>query len=62
MEKRVEEVMTAKVVSATPDTPLQDIAALMVNKKFNRIPIVKDKKVLGIITRGDILHAIKKEF
>ena len=62
MDKKVEEVMTVKVVAAAPDTPLKEIAALMVNKKINRIPIVEGKKLVGIITRGDILKAVKQWF
>ncbi len=49
--------MTVKVVVATLDTPLREIAALMVTKKINRIPIVEGKSIGGIITRGDILKA-----
>ena len=59
LDDKVEEVMSTKVITARPDTPVADIARLMVNRKINRIPIVKGKKVVGIITRGDILQAIR---
>ena len=53
------EVMTARVITSTPDTPIENITKLMVQKKVNRIPIVKEKRLVGIVTRGDILQAIK---
>jgi len=59
LEHKVEDVMTVKIISALPDTPVEDIAKLMVERKVNRIPIVKGEKVVGIITRGDILQALK---
>ncbi len=60
LEGRVEDIMTRPVITAAPETPLEDIARTMVTRKINRIPVVKGKRVAGIITRGDILQAIKR--
>lgn len=56
---RVEDIMTVKVVSAKEDTRINEIANMMIRKKINRIPIVDDEnKVIGIITRADIVESM----
>jgi CBS domain-containing protein len=56
---KVEEIMNPKVITASPDTPVSEIAELMIRNKVNRIPIIsKDKKLVGIITRADIVSSI----
>jgi CBS domain-containing protein len=52
--------MTKKVVTAGPDDLVEDIAPMMVQKKINRIPIVEKGKVIGIVTRGDIMRGLFK--
>jgi CBS domain-containing protein len=56
---RVEDIMTDKVKTVEEDTPVGDIASMMINNNVNRIPVVdKDKKVIGIITRRDIVKSM----
>jgi osmotically-inducible protein OsmY len=50
--------MTHRVVTATPDTPLADIAAMLEKNGIKRVPIVKDKKVVGIVSRANLLQAL----
>lgn len=52
----VREVMTREVVTATEDTPVQQLAALMLRKQVNRVPIVRGERVVGIVTRNDVLR------
>jgi len=54
----VEEIMTRHVITVTPDTPLQEIGDLFVKKKINRVPVVEDIDVIGIITRHDLLRGL----
>ena len=54
------DVMTKRVVSVTEDTPLEEIATAMVTRKIKRLPVVKDKKLVGIIGRKDILIVLAK--
>ncbi|WP_095081033.1 CBS domain-containing protein [Mesorhizobium sophorae] len=56
--RRIEEVMTTDVVTASPGVPLPEIVALMTCHRVKRIPVVDDGKVVGIITRSDILRAL----
>ena len=48
------------VVSVTEDTPVQDINRLLVIKNIKRVPVIKDKKVVGVVSRLDILRHILK--
>ena len=55
---RVEQAMVTKVTSVTPDTPVAEIASLMVEKHFHTIPVVDGKKLVGIIGKEDILKIL----
>ncbi len=55
---RVEQAMVTKVTSVTPDTPVSEIASLMVEKHFHTIPVVDGKKLVGIIGKEDILKTL----
>ena len=56
--RRITDVMTSKVVTATPDTPLRDIATLLEKNGIKRVPIVKDGKMVGIVSRANLLQAL----
>jgi CBS domain-containing protein len=55
---KVRDVMTRAVVTATPDTPLGEIATLLEKKRIKRVPIVKNGKVVGIVSRANLLQAL----
>lgn len=50
----VGDVMTAKVITVTEDTPLEDAARLMVDSKIGGLPVVRDGSLVGIITETDL--------
>ncbi len=50
--------MTTKVRTITPDTTLSEIEALMVTYDIGRLPVVADEKLLGIVTRTDVLREL----
>jgi CBS domain-containing protein len=54
-KKPVSEVMTTKVVTTRPDDHVTKIWDLMVEKDFTGLPVVKDGKLIGMITRFDLL-------
>ncbi|NLB52509.1 MAG: CBS domain-containing protein [Syntrophomonadaceae bacterium] len=58
---KVKDAMTTKVVVVDENTPVSEIAELMQNKAVNRIPVVRNNKLIGIITRNDILKALVKK-
>ena len=45
-------------ISVTEDADILDVAALFVKNRFQRIPVVKDKEVIGIIYRSRLLFAM----
>ncbi len=59
MDKRVKQIMTTPVITASPETPLREIAGIMGRNAFDRVPIIDaDDRLVGIVTRRDILRAI----
>ena len=51
----IERVMTKKVYSLSPETTLSDANEVMVRNKISRLPVIKNNKLVGIITKRDIL-------
>jgi CBS domain-containing protein len=56
--KKAEDVMTTTVVTATEITPLRDIAGLMERRRIKRVPIVRDGKVVGIVSRANLIQGL----
>ena len=56
--RKVTDVMTRKVVTAAPETPLHDIATLLEKNGIKRVPIVENDKVVGIVSRANLLQAL----
>lgn len=54
-KSQVSEIMTTKVVTTRPDDSVTKIWDLMVEKDFTGLPVVKDGKLIGMITRFDML-------
>jgi len=50
----VEKIMTKKVITITRDTPVEEAARIMADKKIGGLPVVEDNKVVGIVTETDI--------
>lgn len=53
----VSEYMTKKVVTSAPEDPVQKIYSLIVESSFTAFPVVKKNRIVGIISRRDILKA-----
>ena len=49
------DIMTAPVVTVTPDTSVKDLAALFRDKRIGGVPVVQDGKLVGIVTEGDLM-------
>lgn len=56
--RRVDELMTKDVVTASESTPLEEIVALMERKHIKRVAIVDDGKLVGIVSRSDLLRSL----
>jgi acetoin utilization protein AcuB len=53
----MEKIMTREVIVVTEDTPLEDAARIMVNCDISALPVVRDHKLVGIITEMDLFKA-----
>jgi len=58
--RKVGEICTREVVTCTPETPVAEIAALMVDHKAHLIPVVEAGKVVGVVARLDIIRSMGK--
>jgi CBS domain-containing protein len=56
--RTVRDVMTRQVVSVAEDTELAEVAALLEARRIKRVPVVRDGKVVGIISRANIVRAV----
>jgi CBS domain-containing protein len=56
--RRVEDIMTTEVIAATPDTPLHEIATLLEKYHIKRVPIVAEGKLVGIVSRANLIQAL----
>lgn len=56
--RRVTDVMTQPVVTVTPDTPLSEVATMLETHGIKRVPVVRDGKVVGIVSRANLLQAL----
>ena len=54
----VREVMTGKLVCVSPDTPLAEAVALMESRLIKRLPVLRDGRLVGIVSRADLLRAL----
>lgn len=50
--------MTTDIATASPDTPVVQIQKIMVEKDIGRLPIVENGRLMGIVSRTDILHTL----
>jgi CBS-domain-containing membrane protein len=56
--RKVADVMTSDVISAAPDTPVAEVAALLEKNRIKRVPIVQDGKLVGIVSRANLLQGL----
>jgi len=56
--RKVTDVMTREVITAAPDIPVGDLATLLEKNNIKRVPIVDGGKVVGIVSRANLLQAL----
>lgn len=56
--RSVRDVMTRQVLCVAVDQPLAEVAGLMANKDVDRVPVVKEGRLVGFLTRGDIVRKL----
>jgi len=58
---KVGEVMSKKLVVASPDMDVVDAARMMLQRKIKKLPIVTDSKLVGLVTFTDIVRTVRME-
>ncbi len=61
-EKRVDQIMSTNVVSASPDEHLMVILDRMIKNKYRRLPISENNRLVGIVFLYDIYYHLFKEY
>ena len=59
--RRVGTLMTLGVITVSENMLARDVAHLMHSENINRVPVVRDERLVGIITRADLVRALAKK-
>jgi CBS domain-containing protein/mannitol/fructose-specific phosphotransferase system IIA component (Ntr-type) len=54
----VRDAMTRQVLCVSPDEAIADVSSMMTNKDVDRVPVVRDGRILGLLTPGDIVRKL----
>jgi CBS domain-containing protein len=57
-DRPVCEVMRTPVITVAEDTPIQVIAKILQEHSIKRVPVLRDGRVVGIVSRGDLVRAL----
>lgn len=55
---KVEQAMTPDPVTVGPETDIEDVARLMVDKKYHTLPVIENGKIVGIVGKEDVLKTL----
>lgn len=58
--RKVDEVMSTNVVTIGRDAPLDDVIEAMSRYRIKRVPVIDDGRLVGVVTRSDVLRALAK--
>ncbi len=58
---QVRQAMTPNPASIAPETPVEEVATLMVEKNYHTLPVVSDGRLVGIVGKEDMLRTIMQE-
>jgi CBS domain-containing protein len=59
---QAQDVMTTRVVAVAPDTPVTEIAKLLLERQISAVPVVSDdRRLLGIVSEGDLTNGLGQE-
>jgi len=56
--RRVSDLMTAEVVTVEGDEPLREVAGLLARRRIRRVPVVRDGRLVGVVSRYDLIAAV----
>ena len=56
--RKISEIMTPEPLTVTEDTPLEEIVELMEKNNIKRLPVMRGDKIVGIVSRSNLLQAV----
>jgi CBS domain-containing protein len=54
------EIMSAPAITIHADATIEELAEIMVNRKVNPIPVVQGERLVGIVSRADVVRAMAR--
>jgi len=60
-DTRVSEIMTTQVICVAPDTACDQCLALMHTRRIRHLPILEEKRVIGVVSNSDVLEELIQE-
>lgn len=62
MDLNVMEIATTRVITVDSDQDIDQVAKILGNKKIKKVPVIVNNKLIGIISRGDIVRFVVKNY
>ncbi len=60
--EHVQDVMSLAVLSVTEDTDVEDVRHLLVERRIHRVPVLRGRELVGVVSRGDVLALMTTEW
>jgi CBS domain-containing protein len=58
---KARDVMTTDVVTTSPDVEVEALAAMMVKRRVNPVPVVEDGRLVGVVSRADVIRLMARD-
>jgi CBS domain-containing protein len=56
--ERVHDIMSREIISVSEETPVDEIARLLSQRKIKRVPVLTNGRLVGLVSRADIVAAV----
>jgi len=60
-DRRVGEIMASPVISVGEETDIDEVARLLTAHRIKRVPVLRDGRIVGIVSRADLVRALAEE-
>jgi CBS domain-containing protein len=58
----VADIMSQQIIAVTEETPVNEIAILLAARKIKRVPVLRNGKLVGIVSRADVVDALARGY
>jgi CBS domain-containing protein len=56
------DLMSTALISVSPDCPVDDVRLLLVDRRIRRVPVLSEGRLVGIVSRGDVIAIMATEW